>query len=148
MFTSPSFALEKSIQQHLSASNNDTGSLLSGSNAAYYTGINNLDIAESPAVIIDAKDCREVYFGTRVYEFTTKIVVKEIAFDTDTSNLGVLAGQVFNEFVNSTTASVWISAQPYKINVWQVQTIGFTTEINEDSLINTGEFRIIGAQIP
>ena len=143
---SPSFALESSICNYLTVAAGTSGSALSGSAFTAYTGIGNTDKMTVPAVTVDASDIREVVPFSRCYEFNTKIDVAEMAADTVT--LGTLANAIFNEFVDSKTASGNISNANYNIAVWQVQTMGMTPGFREDALTHTIELRIVGALVP
>jgi len=142
----PNYSVEQSICAYLASQNTVSGSLLSGSNITYYTGIGNVDVIDAPAVIVDASDSREVVTFSRCYEFNTKITVKEMA--ADVSSLGVTAESVFNEFVNTNSASVNFTNPAYNISVWQVQTMGMTPSFNGDALMNTIDVKIIGALVP
>jgi len=143
---SPNYALESSIASYLTGSITTSGSLLSGSIFTTYTGIDNLDLATAPAVVIDASDSREIVPFTRNYEFNVKVYVKEIA--ADVPQLGVLAQLIFNEFVNTDISKVNFSNLNYNINIWSVITDGMRSSSNGDTLVNEFDCRCIGALVP
>jgi hypothetical protein len=156
------YALELAIVNYLNGLTGVSGSLLSSSNATFFTGLNNVDMNMSPLVIVDCYDTREVIFDTNVYELSVKIGVFEMSADTlgssagGTGNpLGTLAGAVFNEFLNSYSASYNVSSASLAstashINVWQCNKVNgsFTREISDDAVTNIGDFKFIGASVP
>ena len=133
-----SVALEKSIVDYLSA--NVTSSL----GAHFYRGQNNETIA-APAVKVEAISSIETYIYTRVYKVTTTIEVKEIASDTNNSSIGVLAGNVFNLFYDSTVPTNLTNTN-YGVAVFQVQPLDMSTDIQQDALVNKHTFDIICCQ--
>ena len=146
MIAAPNYCLEQSICSYLSSASVASGSVLSGSLFNCYTGIGDVDKAEAPAVIIDCSDMREVVPFSRCYEFNGKAIVKEMAADTAT--LGILANSIFNEFVSSSVACGNFSNPAYNINIWQLQALGMSPSVSGDALVNTLEFRAIGALVP
>ena len=144
--TAPNYALEQSIVSYLNSQTTNTGSLLSGSNATFYTGIGNFDLASVPAVIVDASNFTEYAPNTRNYTFTVNIYVKEMA--ADTTNLGVLSFGVFNEFVNNNTAKVNFTDPSYNISVFNVRETSMHPTFTGDALVNEITTTIEGALTP
>lgn len=142
----PKYALELSICNYLTSASFSSGSLLSGSIFTAYTGIGNVDVATAPAVIVDGGYANEVIPFSRCYSFDTKVIVKEAA--ADTVEVGTLAQLIFNEFVNTTTASQNFTNPTYNISVWQVITEHIEPDTSGDFLVNTITLRIIGALVP
>ena len=142
----PKSALETSMCNYFTSASFSIGSLLSGSNYTCYTGIGNADLAEAPAIIVDGGHASEVVPFSRCYSFDTKVIVKEMA--ADTTDVGVLAQLIFNECVNTATASQNFSNPAFNINVWQVITEYMETDTSGDALVNTINLRIIGALVP
>jgi hypothetical protein len=147
-FIEPNYALELSIANFLNSQNTVSGSLLSGSNITYYTGIGNSDLVTTSSVIIDCSDCTEVASFTRNYEFNTRIIVKEQASDITSGQLGVLAGAVFNEFANSNTACANFTNPALGISVWQCDLGRKVPSVEGDALVNELTVRIVGASVP
>lgn len=147
MILAPNYQLEQSICDYLTSQSFTNGSLLSGSNYTMYTGIGNVDVDIAPAVIVDASDYREVIPFSRCYEFFVKVRCKEMA--ADTTQIGVLPENIFNTFVDSTTASQnYTNTGSYNISIWQVQTLGVIPSMTGDALDNTLEVRMVGALSP
>jgi len=142
----PHYLLEQSICNYLMSASIASGSVLSGSIYTCYTGMGNVDVISPPAVIVDASDNRETIPFSRVMEFNVKIHVKEMA--EETTNIGVLAGGIFNEFMDSKNASNNFSnTGSYFINIWQVQVMGMYPNTSGDTLVNSFEAKMIGALI-
>lgn len=131
-------ALEKSVANYISA--NVTSSL----SANYYTGQGNA-IVTAPAVKVEVISGNEVYIYTRVYRMTTTIEVKEMANDTTTNNIGVLAGNVFNLFYDNNAPSNFTNTN-YGVAVFQVQPLDSSTEIEGDALVSKHTFDIVCCQ--
>lgn len=147
MILAANYQLEQSICAYLLSQQTVVGSLLSGSEYVCYTGIGNGDLASAPAVIVDASDSREVIPFSRCFEFNVKISVKELA--EDTTQVGQLAESIFNEFVDSSTASRnFTNTGSYNISIWQCQTLGIIPNVTGDALNNTLECRMVGALSP
>jgi len=140
------YALESSIVNYLQTLNTVSGSLLSGSNLNYYTGIGNEDLAEVPAVVVDAADATETDLQTLNYTFQVKVLVKEAA--ADTTNLGQYAQAVFNEFQNSYSSSANFTNANYGIGIWRVLRPRVSKEVVGDFLYNMIETTMYGALIP
>ncbi len=141
----PNYALESSICNYLTSQSFVSGSLLSGSIYECYTGIGNVDVDTAPAIIVDASEYREVIPFSRCYEFYTKIRVKEMA--SDTNQVGVLPQNIFNEFIDTNSASRNFTNGNYNISTWQVQIMGISPSMTGDALDNILEVRIIGALV-
>ena len=147
IYLTPNYALELSIVDYLNSQNTVSGSLLSGSNISYYTGIGNVTLNTGSIVKVDASQFTEVAPYTRNYEFSVNIEVFEMAADTTGSYLGVLAGAVFNEFVNTTTAAQNITNAGLGINVWNVREARMSPGFSGDALTNTINVTVVGAMV-
>ncbi len=145
-FIAPNYALELAICDYFVSQTAASGSLLSGSNATFYTGIGNVDLDVAPAVVVDASDMVEIAPYTRNYTFSVNIFVKEIAADTNI--LGELAQAVFNECVDNVTAQVNFSNPSYHINVWNVRDAMMRPSYEGDALINQITVTMEGALVP
>ena len=77
----------------------------------------------------------------------SNIEVFEMAADTTGSYLGVLAGAVFNEFVNTTTAAQNITNAGLGINVWNVREARMSPGFSGDALTNTINVTVVGAMV-
>ena len=146
MLVAPNYALELSICDYLTTQQTASGSLLSGSNTNFYTGIGNVDITGSSAVVIDASDMQEIAPYTRNYTFGVSIFVKEIA--ADTTSLGTLAFAVFNEFTNNDTARVNFTNPDFNISVINVREARMRPTFTGDALINEITVTMEAALIP
>lgn len=143
---SPKYAIQSSIGNYFTAMQSTSGSLLSGSQYTCYTGIGNVDLASAPAIIIDGGQTREIVAFSRCYEFSTTILVKEMAADTNA--LGILSQLIYNECVDSATAAKNFSNPAYNINVWSVITDYMEPSSDGDTIVNAITLRIIGALTP
>jgi hypothetical protein len=142
----PNYALELSICDYLTSQLSTSGSLLSGSQTVFYTGIGDTDIESGSVVIVDASDMVEVSPHTRNYTFTVDIGVKEIA--ADVRNKGVIAQAVFNEFVNNDTAKANFTNTELNIGVFNVRDAKLRPITIGDALVNQITVTIEGALIP
>jgi hypothetical protein len=142
----PNYALELSIADYLTSQLSASGSLLSGSQTVFYTGIGNVDIQSGSVVIIDASDMVENQPYTRNYTFTVDIRVKEIA--ADVISKGTTAMAVFNEFTNNDTAKVNFTNPELNIGVFNVREAKMRPSVSGDALVNEITVIIEGALIP
>lgn len=145
-YQSINFAIESSIVNYLSSSYWTDGTFLnqlqqSGSIVNFYQGINNTPMHESSSIVyVSCGNANEIVFNSRVCEMNVTVAVEEIA--ADTSILGQTPEYIFNEFVNSVTASANFTNNV--ICVYQVQIQGFDQHIVEDTIQSIGNFRIVG----
>lgn len=131
-----SVAAERSIVDYIQNS-------LSGSVVAnFYTGQNNEDIS-APAVKVEALSAQEVYYGTNVFRLNVTVEVKEMAYDTDKENIGILAENVFNCFYNIKDRAGDFTNDDYGFAVFQIIPLDLSTEVVEDSLSNKHTFDFI-----
>jgi hypothetical protein len=142
----PNYALELSIADYLNTQLSASGSLLSGSQVDFYTGIGTRDKTSGSVVVIDASDMVEVAPYTRNYTFTVDMVVKEIA--ADVTSIGTLAMAVFNEFTNNDTAKVNFTNPELNIAVFNVREAKMRPSVSVDALVNEITVIIEGALIP
>ncbi len=136
MFYSLSSAAERTIVDYVQA--NITGSV----SASYYAGISNEDKV-APAVIVSARTGHEVYWNTNIYSLSVTVMCKEMAYDTPTTNLGDLAGWVFNMFYDPNRNNNFTSSA-YGFVTFQVQPQDIETETNGDTLTNKLTLDFIG----
>jgi hypothetical protein len=144
----PNYALELSICDYLTTQNAVSGSLLSGSNITYYTGIGIIDKMQAPAVLVDASDMVEITPYSRNYTFTVEVSVRELKAEISQSMIGVNAMAVFNEFTNTDTAKVNFSNPGFNINVINVRDARMRPTITKDAFINDITVTIEGAIVP
>jgi hypothetical protein len=140
---SPTNLCEQAIGSYINAN-------LSGS-ASVYTGIDNADKVEAPAVIVYCRSANEVVFGTRNYAFDVDIQVKDMASDTTEAEFSNVAGNVAALFSDSVTGSAALNAYfattTQSIALWQIIIQNYTEDHNEDAWIDTFSFRFIGAPV-
>lgn len=108
----------------------------------FYTGVNNED-KSAPCVIVSARVGNEVYWNTNIYGLTVTVTCKEMAFDTDKDNLGILAGNVFNCFYDPSRNGNFTNTN-YCFVTFQVQPQDIETETIEDVLVNKLTLDFIG----
>lgn len=138
-------ALEQSFVAYLSSSVTNITSSMYQASASFYTGYNNQD-RQAPAITVTCTDCREVYHQTQIYECMVDVTIKEMAADTSGSNLSVLAANVYNEIYTQcgyNNPSKWNNTA-VNFSAIQIQTLDVMHSFNEDALISTGRFRVIG----
>lgn len=138
---SPTVKCEQALVAFLSSS-------LSGSGVGIYTGLDNEDKAIAPAVIVNCRNINEVVFNSRNYAFDVELKVKDIAYDTNTSDYSAVAGNVFAYFADSRSGSAAISNVSSGIRFWQIQILDYDTTHTEDAWENTLVVRMIGALVP
>lgn len=172
MIAAPNYLLEQSICNYLTSASFTAGSLLSGSNYTCYTGIGNIDKSvpsvtlfnatdgnnytryngignidtiPTRSVIIDVGDVREIAPFTQNYIFNVNVLVKEAINTNPTASL---AGGIFNEFVDSNSASTnFTNTSSYHIRIWQVITDGMITATSSGSLVNQFKAKLVGATV-
>lgn len=139
-------ALEQSFVNYLSSSVSNPSSSLYQQTGYFYTGMGNSDKVQVPAITVMATDCREVYYGSQIYEATVEIFVTEMAADVSAQQMSQYAANVFNEIFTQcgyNNPSKWNNTA-LNFYAFQVQTIDLMHSVSEDALISTGRFRIIG----
>jgi len=142
----PSYCLETSIASYLTSCKTNTASMLYTGSYTCFTGVSNQDLNTAPIIVVSADQANEIIPFSRVYEFNVTVFVKEMA--ADTTSLGTLAENVFNEFVDTDRAKANFTNPAYNISICQVQTLDMKHATNEDTLINEITLRMIGALIP
>lgn len=103
--------------------------------ASFYTGINNVEELEAPAVVVSARIGHEVYWNTNIYAISVTVSCKEMAWDTSSGSLGNLAANVFNCFYDP-ARNVNFTNTGSGFVTFQVQPKDIETEVTEDVLVN------------
>ena len=106
----------------------------------------NSDKTQVPAITVMATDCREVYYGTQIYEATVEVIVEEMAADVSASQMSQYAANVYNEIFTQcgyNNPSKWNNTA-LNFSAIQVQTLDLMHSVSGDTLVSTGKFRIIG----
>ena len=138
-------ACEESLVDYL-ISTVDTSSFADGTVINYYTGIGNVSTLTAPAVFVCADSGHSVYHNSNVYELMVKVSVKEMAADTNSGSLGILAHRVFNSFwdpnrvgkINSGSMTNWNFA------CWHVEQLDLAHSTLEDAMINEMLVKVVG----
>lgn len=103
--------------------------------ASYYTGIGNVEELSAPAVVVSARIGHEVYWNTNVYAISVTVSCKEMAADTASGSLGILAEEVFNCFYDP-NRNINFTNTGSGFVTFQVQPRDIETEVAEDTMVN------------
>ena len=112
--------------------------------ASYYTGIGNVEELEPPAVFVSADTGNEVYWNSNVWELIVNVSVKEMAADTTSGSLGVLAQSVQNCFWNPNRLVALNTTQSHNFVAYQMQNLDIKHSTVKDALINELSVRVVG----
>lgn len=117
--------------------------------ASYYAGLGNVQDLQAPAVVVSAPDGTEVYYQSNVYEMFVNIDIKEMAADTNSGSLGVLAHNIENCFWNQVPQQAIIETAlnqtgSHNFVTYQCQSQGVRHSKNEDALISEMTLRVVG----
>lgn len=112
--------------------------------ASYYTGIGNVDNLQTPAVVVSALDANETYLNSNVWEMIVTVAVKEMAADTASGSLGVLAHEVQNCFWDPDRVDKLNATGSWNFWTYQIQNLNTRHSVSEDALINELQIRVVG----
>jgi len=117
--------------------------------ASYYTGVGNVEDLVAPAVMVSAADGDEVIYKSNIWSLYVNIAVKEMAADTNSGSLGILAHTIQNLFWNQTPGTNVLAQSlnatgSHNFVAWETQNLNNRHSVNGDALINELQVRVIG----
>lgn len=147
MFTSINRAVEEAITDYLvSYCSSSLGAL--NMTASFYTGLGNVEDLQAPAVMTSVIDAKTLLpdLNMKIGDMMVAIVTKEMAADTPSDNLGMLALAVYNAMLNPNVVSNIKTTNSWGFSPFGVYEADLPKEErHEDAIYNTTIFRVVGA---
>lgn len=112
--------------------------------SSFYTGYGNVEDLKPPLVVVSAIQGSQVYYKSNVYEMFVNVSTKEMAADTFSGSLGVLAYNVQQCFWNPLVETNLNNTGSWNFRTYQCQYMDDKYMDSGDALIYEMTLRIVG----